>query len=148
MSKRVIKTILSPVIFAIVFLMTAFCVSAETNDEVFFSDNPISADERKSDDADSEQENTLPNMKAAYYTAKASTEDTPEADSQDPTSATGATSSVSTGDSSTEESATPEEITSSGVVSTSDASENVFILMGMTAGLCLLIALHKKNLMR
>ena len=150
MSRRIIKTILSPLIFTAIFLISAFCVSAETNDEVFFTDE-IRASEEKSqsdiieDNTEAVQEETMPTMKSAYYTQKTESVLSTDDSALDPTSAIGATSSVSTNDVTSE--ATPDAV-KSGVVQTSDKSANVFILMGLVAGTCLLIALHKKNLVK
>lgn len=169
MSKNLIKAILSPVVLVLISIMAMFGASAEVTEKTTpvlvgkvssETDRISTLDEKNIEATDSK---LIPTMKPAYYNSPNNTKDEASTDSQvtektDNTSytqsvtdeqqppapdSTGATSKVSTYD-------TPQETTpttvKSGVVQTSDSPQAVMILVGLIALTCLLIGIHKKNI--
>lgn len=167
MSKRIIKTVLSPVILALISIFAVFSVSADTIEEPSAPTSKISQGEKKISTLDEkiiddENPETVPTMKPSYYTAQNSaeevtvpteysgTENNAETSDTEPSSSvktatpeTGATSSISTYDTPSNSTVTT---ATTGVVQTSDTPIALIILTGLIGLCCLLIGLHKKNL--
>lgn len=169
MSKYLFKTILSPALITLMLFFAMFTASAETGDQFDKAIKAVS-DNKKISTSDENgtspvQENIIPTMKPAHYYPINSQEDNQPLDNKSdniniPDNASsdnvkfgatpemGAQSQLSTPDilCSTPDISTLDEIASKGIVNTSDTSVSVFVLFGLIALSCLLIAVHKKEI--
>ena len=161
MTGKLCKAFLSCFVVALFSIFSVFCVSAASADDSLTE--PVAAaspGEKKLSTLDEQhqadyQGETLPTMKPSYLLQRDSevsvNETVPKAEvrTTQPSSAVstvpGATSKVSTFD-------TPSPTTTvavgAGVVQTSDSPLTILVLVGLIAATCLVIGIHKKDLIK
>ena len=165
MTGKIMKALLSTLIISVFSVFAAFSASADTADNILSGvvDESLPEDKKIStldeQNLDSSEQETLPTMKQSYYLSSSSDQNssaelngsepnTQSSSVSQPTTnvpAPVATSKISTFD-------TPQNTRSttvdSGVVQTSDSPTSIMILVGLIALTCLVIAVHKKDLVK